>query len=1076
MPLSPGLTLVEGEPGSGKSSLLAAVAAQRAREDGESFLFISSSRRAAARMTEQLGEGLENGLGASRSMTWPAVAFDLLSRAEARGLLPWMRRSPRLRTGAEQDHRYSELLDRVDRAALPDSLTLAAETRGLRQQLREFADQALQAEADPEADIVRLAGVHGVPEWELAGELMSAYRQQDALAGTEALDALQLSLLARHVLEENPGFARDELSQWGLIAVDDAQNMSAPELALLEWMADPAHSSARVLVAVDSASAVQTFRGADPAATRARLKETAVRVEELGSSHRMSGEIAAVYADLAARLGERPGRGVTGDKAPASSACVETVLVSHTFHEPRLIGSRILELVVPPASELDFGDIAVIVRSGAQARQIERQLTSLGVPVEIPPAVLTLKETPAARPLISVLQMVVDPAAVEPVLVTEVLSSPLVGMTAVDIRAMRRRLRAEERTRLRKAAGELGGTAAVARLPLSDELLVSAVEDPVRSQGVPGVGVLSSMLAAGRRAYEQTHGDPQHVLWAVWSESRKAAVWKSRASGQDRSADRANRDLDAVMSLFYAAERFMDQRPGGTADEFLDELLEQEIPVDTVAKQSRGSSAVSVLTPASAAGREFEAVFIAGVQEGQWPNPRIRGEMFRTSDFIDALAADRDGRPFAPASRAERVAAVKRDELRLFLVALSRARSRVVVTAVQGDEESPSLFFDLTALALGRSAADLTPVVPPRAMTLRALIGELRQAAEAGTDAAARDASAVLGEIAASGEEPDAQLARPETWWGGRGLSSTAPILPEGSEIRVSPSKVQSAVENPFVWFLQSIGAEPATDFSRQLGTMVHRVAQRHPEGTLQELQAAFEEEWATAALPESASSRLERMRGDRIIRMLSLYVLQARASGRRADADHVEVAFEHREPRTVGGQAREIVISGSIDRLEADENGGWTVVDLKTSKNAVTKAEALENPQMAVYQYVAARGALDGVSSSREARLVYVGNEDSKSVPERVQPAEGVAERASELLGEAAEVMTGSAFAAVDSTSYRSGPFPDMDPTRSRGRPVTRVDDPGLAKRQENRGEEEGISRQRQSAQDEGREHGRGA
>lgn len=1069
------MTLVEGEAGSGKSTLLAAAAAERAREHGESFLFISSSRRAAARMTEELAQGLDSGLGASRSMTWPAVAFDLLARAEARGLLPWMRRAPRLRTGAEQDHRYSELLDRVDRTALPDSLKLAAETRGLRQQLREFADQALQAEADPEADVVRLAEMHGVPEWALAGELMSAYRQQDALAGTEALDALQLSLLARHVLEANPGFAREELSQWGLIAVDDAQNMSAPELALLEWLADPAHGSARVLVSLDSASAVQTFRGADPAATRSRLREAAVRVVELGGSRRMSGQIAAVYADLVSRLGERSARSVAG-ASPGDGARVETALVSHTFHEPRLIGARILELVVSPDSVLDFGDIAVVVRSGAQARQIERQLTALGVPVEIPPAVLTLKETPAARPLISVMQMVVDPAAVEPVLVTEVLSSPLVGMTSVDIRAMRRRLRAEERERLRSEAEGSSAAGAAARLPLSDELLISAVEDPVRYQGLPGVGVLSAMVAAGRRAYEQTHGDPQHVLWAIWSESRKAPVWRSRAAGQDRSADRANRDLDAVMSLFYAAERFMDQRPGGAADEFLEELLEQEVPVDTVAKQSRGVSAVSVLTPASAAGREFEAVFIAGVQEGQWPNPRIRGEMFRTSDFTDALAADRDGRAFTPALRAERVAEVKRDELRLFLVALSRARRLVTVTAVQGDEESPSLFFDLTALALGRSPEALSAVVPPRPLTLRALIGELRQAAESGTGPAARDSSRVLGEIAASSEDTDAQLARPESWWGSRGLSSTGPILPESSEVRVSPSKVQSAVENPFVWFLQSIGAEPATDFSRQLGTMVHRVAELHPEGTLQELQAAFEEEWATAAFPDNASSRLERMRGDQIIRRLSLYVLAARKAGRRTDADHVEIAFEHREPRLVGDRTREIVISGSIDRLEADGKGGWSVVDLKTSKTALSKAEALKNPQMAVYQYVAAQGALEGVSSSREARLVYIGTSTGQSAAERDQPGDGAAELASELLGEAAEVMTGSAFAAVEASSSRSGPFPDMDPTQPRGRPVTRVDDPGLGARQESSRDANSESEPKPSVQDGDREQGRGA
>jgi superfamily I DNA/RNA helicase/RecB family exonuclease len=996
-------------------------------------------------------------------MTWPAYAFDIISRAEASGLIPWMRRQPRLRTGAEQDHLFSELLRRVPAESMPSTVSLARETVGLRQQLRDFADQAIQVGADPRTDIQALAAKHRRPEWALAGTLMEEYRAIDALSANEALDALELSLTASQILRENPDFLSAERSAWSRVLVDDAQNLTMPELRLLQLLVadQPAEGALPVLAAFDEGSTVQAFRGADPARVARFLRESAARAVDLGETRRATGDAARVYSALRSRLPRVPvaedlpavavhrdGSHSEESAGPEQEGRVEAHIVVHPFHELRLIGTMILECAVTDEAPVDYSEIAVIVRSSGLARQLERQLTTLGIPVEIPPAVLTLKETPAVRPLIDAMRLVVSDEAPDPVTLTEILTSPLIGLTAVDVRQLRQELRRRERQRVRDAvaARDPGDQAPEPHVRLSDELLVEASLDPVASRDLRGMGVLSEMIARGRRAYDTLDKDPQQVLWALWESAGKAQPWRAAAAQPGRGGDTANRSLDAVMSLFHAAERFMDQRPGATSDEFLAELLEQEIPMDTVAKRGRRRSAVSILTPAAAAGREFRVVFLAGVQEGVWPNPKVRGEIFGTTDFLEALEAERRGESFAPSPHRDRVNAIKRDELRLFLTAFSRATRRVIVTAVRGDDQSPSAFFDLVASAVGVSTLSADPTIPPRPRTLRSLVGELRQAAEFGGEVGhepfAEDAAEVLAVLSsADADHQSALLASPEGWWASRPISSTGPVLPGDAPIPMSPSKVEKAMTDPLGWFVQSIGGEPAVDFSRQLGTIIHEIAEKLPMGTETALFEELDRIWDARPSSDGLTGAAERARAEHLVRSFAKYVHQTRKEGRSIDPEHVEQSFELQVPTEVRGQRRNVTLRGTIDRLEQNESGSWFVVDLKTGATHVTKAEGEKHPQMAIYQLAAARGGLDAISASDGALLVFLGKPNAKSVSTVAQPAERIVDLALEYVDLAAAVMTSSEFESIDNGTRRRSQLPDIDPLLPQGQPVTRVE-----------------------------------
>ena len=86
---------------------------------------------------------------------------------------------------------------------------------------------------------------------------------------------------------------------------------------------------------------------------------------------------------------------------------------------------------------------------------------------------------------------------------------------------------------------------------------------------------------------------------------------------------------------------------------------------------------------------------VAGVQEGTWPDVRMRGSLLGMDELVDAVDADDRERAAAPDAAAAALSAKLLDEeRRLFYVAATRARRVLVVTAAGGEdsEERPSRF------------------------------------------------------------------------------------------------------------------------------------------------------------------------------------------------------------------------------------------------------------------------------------------------------------------------------------------------------------------------------------------------
>ncbi|HSS25757.1 MAG TPA: PD-(D/E)XK nuclease family protein, partial [Mycobacterium sp.] len=115
------------------------------------------------------------------------------------------------------------------------------------------------------------------------------------------------------------------------------------------------------------------------------------------------------------------------------------------------------------------------------------------------------------------------------------------------------------------------------------------------------------------------------------------------------------------------------------------------------------------------------------------------------------------------------------------------------------------------------------------------------------------------------------------------------------------------------------------------------------------------------------------------------------------------------------GGEVR---LRGRVDRLESDGAGRLMIVDVKTGKTPVSKDDAQQHAQLAMYQLAVAEGMIAAGSAGMEpggARLVYIAKTGAAGVTEREQDPLTPAARAEwrELVRQAADATAGPQFIA---------------------------------------------------------------
>ncbi len=987
--------LVLGGPGTGKTRCAIEIVADRVHRDGlapESALLLAPTRRAAARLRDALTLRLSGTTGAALARTPHSFAYGVLRAQAARSGDP----APRLITGPEQDVILRELLRghalgegvhaedpsraRGVRPRWPEGLRLALPTRTFRAELRDLLMRAVEWGVGPET-LTALGEHHERPEWVAAAGVLREYQEVTALAHPGAFDPAAIIGAAADLLEDAAelGSVRDLWGGISLVVVDDAQELTVPAARLVRALA--AGGGVDVVLLADPDLATQTFRGADPARAARVFPQAPTML--LRHGHRVpdaidrAAGVVAAHIGAAASISHRERGAVPAGGTVAAhlfrTAAQEAGFIADALRRRHLIEGR------------PWSQMAVIVRGGARAATLARVLRAGDVPVVARSSDLAVADDPVVRPLLLILQAAITagtvPLDVDEVL--EVLRSPVGGVDAVALRRLRRALRRQE-----LAAG------GVRR---SDDLLIAALADPtlLAPIGPEGAGArrAARSLAAARTAAHAPGATVETILWALWQATGLAGPWQQQAVAGGRRGLRADAALDSVVALFEAAGRFVERLPGSTPEGFLDHVRSQELVADTIAARAPIGESVEILTPADAAGREWDVVAIAGVQEGVWPDLRLRSQLLGATDLVDALA----GRP---TDRRAARASVRHDETRLFHVALTRARTEVLVTAVRSDDEQPSVLLDLVDPVSPEQARPLTD--PPRPLTLVGLVASLRQEVVGPDPAGRARAVTALRELAAAG----VRGAAPASWWVLRELSDDRARRADGIPVSISPSRLDRFAGCQLQWLLSSCGGHGPGLGASQVGSLVHEIAHDLGDVSGPEYVVAVRERWPRLGLGEGWLSRRDRALAETMVGRLAEHVRVARAQGWTRIASEASVSAEV-------GRGR---IRGRVDRVEEDAQGRVRIIDLKTGGSKPKAEEIPRHAQLGAYQVTVEQGALGPGRASAGAALLQVGKAHSVRTPLQVQAALAADPEptwASDLLARDAEIMAGADFTA---------------------------------------------------------------
>jgi superfamily I DNA/RNA helicase/RecB family exonuclease len=1086
-----GLLRVLGGPGTGKSTVLthSVVGRIRSGTDPERLLVLVGSRRAAAelreRVTSELTAGDAPGPGTIREplvRTVHSYAFGLLRMHAARVGDP----PPRLLAGPEQDSVVRELLagevaGDVPGSGWPERLRPALAVPGFASELRELMLRAAERGLGPH-ELTETGARLDMPEWVAAGRFYLSYEQVNQLrgaAGSEApqatspaLDAAELVSAALDVLAADPELLADERRRVRHLLVDDAQDFDPWQMQLATLIGSTAET---FLLAGDPDQAVLGFRGADPNALRdadpdgSRTALLTVDYRSAPALRLATGRLAARLPgfsptrkrfgpddELSSELEENHGTGDIGGSSETGAVSVK--VFTSAAQQAGWVADRLRRAHL--VDGVAWSDMAVLVRSTTRSLPVlRRALLAAGVPMAVPPDDLPLARQPAVLPFLLLLRAAARPDAIDADAAVALLSSPLGGADPLRLRRLRRALLrlhaagADRESVNREQAprnpepqhGSEDGEGSARDIALdveldggSDELLVAALRAGACGHADPFVMVpradaaplrrITELLALAR-GQEGEGVSAEEVLWRVWQASGLAARWAAASAHPGPVGAQADRDLDAVVALFDAAARYTDRLPGGgDILGFTEYVSDQRIPGDTLAPKAPKGEAVTVLTAHAARGREWRVIAVPAVQEGSWPDPRLRGTLLGVERLVDALSGiglDEPpgvdvGQLVLRDQQLSRTAPLLAEERRLFYVACSRARERLLVSAVRGEDEQPSRFLDELDPEPITEVDEVRPVTrPPRALVLAELVGELRRAVCApdhdSPPGRRERAAAQLARLAAAG----VRGAHPDDWYGCAPLSTAAPLGEPGAEVRVSPSDVEKIMKCSLKWMLERHGGDDGAILPAVTGSLVHALVEATAGGATDgEVDSALRGAWAAvdAGAPWFGRREMDRVRG--MLTAFRTWLVESRREGLSEVA--VERGLTLSLPGADGGP--DVVLRGRVDRLELDAKGRPVIVDVKTGKTALSKDDAEKHPQLAVYQLATVLGAfqdvLDGPKQPGGARLLFLADQSSDGKPkERIQPAldvEGVQAWRAEV-GAAASVTAAATFTATE-------------------------------------------------------------
>ncbi|HKT55739.1 MAG TPA: ATP-dependent DNA helicase, partial [Microbacterium sp.] len=845
---------VVGAPGSGKTHTLVARIASLvdAGTDADAVLALTPSRVTATALRDRISLRTGAATHGAPARSLVSFAFQIVRAAAVGSGAP----APQLLTGADEDGIIQEMLlgDAEDELSGPSRWPVQVgapvrATAGFRAEVRAFLAECTELGIGPER-LAELGRAAAIAEWPPLASFFAEYQQVRAAMRGAHRDAAGLVREAVQLLSAAPDAELGDLARIRTILVDDAQELTLGGVQLLEACR---RRGIAVLAFGDPDTSTGAFRGARPE-NFARLLRGLGDVHVLRGAHRLPAPIADVVHTVTQHVGAG---GMVAHRIPpraddaaasADDVAVRCITVASAAEEFDYIARTLRERHVHDG--VAWQDCAVIAHDTRQVAALQAELSAREVPARASGAGAAPVTVRPVRDLLGAVMLASRSAdELEAADLTDALLGVVGGLDPVQLRRLR--------TSLRHAELAAGGDRP------ARELLASAFAHPVefevlRTREGTRAARLAQTLAA-LRAQLATDASAHELLWTAWQGAGVASAWQEASHSSGPLGVQAGRDLDAVVALFQSAKRFGERRPDEDPLVYVRGMLDSTVADDRF-DTSASVRGVAVLTPAQAVGCEFDTVVIAGLQDRIWPNTRLRGGLLQAWRLADAL----DDPARAGAGVLDRRRAALHDELRLLVRALSRASSRVIVTAVDDDDTGPSPFFELLPEAVHGEVA--------HPLSLRGLVARHRRTLTTVTGDAGH-AAAQLALLA------DAQVpgADPAQWYGILPPSTTAPLRDLSVEdVRVSPSKLEQLAECQLDWVIRDLGADLGS-VTAGVGILIHEALERASLAEVlpdeEALWRQVESRWGELEFEAAWVGRAEKTRAQDLVHRLHRYL-----------------------------------------------------------------------------------------------------------------------------------------------------------------------------------------------------------
>ena len=447
------------------------------------------------------------------------------------------------------------------------------------------------------------AGIDARDEWtDVMLRSYALYQERCDRAGL--VDFAELLLRAHEVLRDTPALLAHYRHRFGELLIDEFQDTNAIQYGFVRLLSGNGtdQASGHVFVVGDDDQAIYGWRGAKVENVQTFLRDYPdARTIRLEQNYRSSANILDAANAVIAHNPDRLGKQLWTDSGEGES--IDLYAAFNEIDEARFVIERIRQWVRDGGSH---GEAAILYRSNAQSRAFEEMLLAEQIPYRVYGGVRFF-ERAEIKDTLAYLRLVAsraDDAAFE-----RAVNTPTRGIGERTLDEVRRRARMEGTTLWDAAAHTVRDSALQARARNALAGFMALV-DGIASE-VDDLPLKDKI---------------DHVLVRSGLREHYANDSRGRADSESRIEN-----LDELVSVASRFTRRDDDEEAAALTELVAFLSYAALEAGEGQAQA-GEDGVQLMTLHSAKGLEFPLVFLAGLEEGLFPNARSIEEAGRLEE------------------------------------------------------------------------------------------------------------------------------------------------------------------------------------------------------------------------------------------------------------------------------------------------------------------------------------------------------------------------------------------------------------------------------------------------------------